>query len=113
MLARPIELNVSRIKTEIFPTFKIGVPRETRPGIHSIRAVEQPKGSTAKQSFLVQTNWSQFRFVVDGRRVNQYENVLSPKTVGRLKLKWSYPTGGTNFSSATVTNGAVYVGGIQ
>src|ERR1700722_2755876 len=71
-----------------FSDIRISVPRESRPGIHSIRAVQQPSGGTAKQPFLVRTNWSQFHFDANGRRVNPYENVLDPKTVGRLKLKW-------------------------
>jgi outer membrane protein assembly factor BamB len=94
-----------------FSNLVVRVPKEAHPGTHSVSAVEQPGGPTAKQPFLVQTNWRQFHFNADGRRVNPYENVLSPKTVGRLKLKWSYSLGEFEDSSPAVADGVVYIGG--
>ena len=67
----------------------------------------------AQAQFVVNTDWGQFGFETDGTRLNPYENVLSPQTVGGLNLKWSYPsTGGTN-SSPAVVDGVAYFGSLN
>lgn len=93
-----------------FSQFSIQAPRSAVPGSHWVSAVQGSGDVGAQAPFVVNTDWSQFGFEPDGRRVNPYENVLSPETVGALNLKWSYPsTGGTN-SSPAVVGGVAYFG---
>ena len=79
----------------IFPQIAIQVPASALPGTHWITAVERyGKNIKAAQTpFLVRTDWAQFHFSPDHKGVNPYENVLSPVTVGRMDLRWSYYTG--------------------
>jgi outer membrane protein assembly factor BamB len=93
-----------------FSQFAIRAPVSALPGEHWVSAVQGSGDIGAQAPFVVNTDWSQFGFEPDGRRVNPYENVLSPETVGGLNLKWSYPsTGGTN-SSPAVVDGVAYFG---
>jgi outer membrane protein assembly factor BamB len=90
-------------------------PRSAYPGQHWVTALQRSNDKGAQKQFLVQTNWSQFHFDADGTRVNPYENVLDPRTVRNLELKWTFSTG-ENFdsgvqSSAAVADGVVYIGG--
>jgi outer membrane protein assembly factor BamB len=93
-----------------FRDAKAYAPRSARPGQHWITALERNTDKGAQKPFLVQTNWSQFRFEEDGTRWNPYENVLSPNNVGNLALKWTFATGGSVVSSPAVVNGVVYIG---
>ncbi len=93
-----------------FDDAKIHAPRSSRPGKHWVTALERNNDKGAQEPFLVQTNWSQFHFTAGGTRVNPYENVLDPKNVGNLALKWRYKTGGEIHSSPAVVDGVVYVG---
>jgi outer membrane protein assembly factor BamB len=89
----------------------IYAPRSARPGEHWVTALERNNDKGAQKPFLVQTNWNQFHFDADGTRLNPYENVLNPRTVRSLDLKWSY-RGSDNggYSSPTIVDGVVYVG---
>ena len=87
----------------------IHAPRSVRPGEHWVTALERNNDKGAQKPFLVRTNWRQFHRQ-DMMRLNPFENVLSPNTVGSLELKWSYTTGGGVESSPAVANGVVYVG---
>ena len=88
----------------------IYAPRSARPSQHWVTALERDNDKGAQKPFLVETNWSQFHFDADGTRLNPYENVLNPKNVGRLELRWSYATGGPVYYSPAVVNGVVYIG---
>src|ERR1700722_13363660 len=88
----------------------IYAPRGARPGEHWVTALERNNDEGAQEAFLVQTDWSEFNFDADGTRLNPYENVLDPRTVGNIDLKWSYTTGNQVFSSPTVVDGVVYIG---
>ena len=94
------------------PTFvQIQVPPATAPGEHTITAQEHLGQKSAQKSFLVTTDWTEFRYDLPHSGTNPYENILSPDTVGGLNLRWSYPTpGGIYFSSPAVANGKLYVG---
>ena len=94
-----------------FDNAQIHAPRSARPGEHWITALERNNDKGAQKPFLIQTDWSEFHFDADGTRVNSYENVLNPKTVGGLDLKWSYLTDNYVNSSPAIVNGVVYVGG--
>jgi len=92
-----------------FDKAKIQAPRSARPGQHWVTALERNNDKGAQRPFLVQTDWTEFHRQ-DMMRLNPHENVLNPKTVGNLELKWSYKTGSYVFSSPAVANGVVYVG---
>jgi outer membrane protein assembly factor BamB len=93
-----------------FEKAKVYAPKQARPGQHWVTALERNNDKGAQMPFLVQTDWPQFHFEADGTRLNPYENVLTPKTVRGLGLKWSYTTGNEVWSSPAVANGVVYVG---
>src|SRR5580704_11313280 len=71
----------------------IYAPRSARPGEHWVTALERNNDKGAQRSFLVQTDWSQFHFDSDGSRLNPYENVLNPGSVGKLDVKGTRPVG--------------------
>jgi len=102
-------LVVTNAKGE-FRDARIEAPGSAYPGQHWITALERNNDKGAQQPFLVQTDWSQFGFDADGARLNPYENVLNPKTVENLELKWVFRTGDQILSSPTVANGVVYFG---
>jgi outer membrane protein assembly factor BamB len=91
-----------------FEKARIHAPRSARPGEHWVTALERNDDKGAQESFLVQTDWSEFHFDPEGTGHNPFENVLSPNTVGNLDLKWSYVTGAYVSSSSAVANGVVY-----
>ncbi len=93
-----------------FSNISIQVPRSALPGKHFVSAVQRSGEVSVQTPFLVNTNWGQFGFRSDGQRVNHYENVLTPNTVGGLNLLWTYTTGGALQSSPSVVDGVVYVG---
>lgn len=106
--ARDEALVVTNTKGE-FERARAYAPRSARPGQHWVTALERNNDKGAQEPFLVQTDWSQFHFDADGTRLNPYENVLNPKNVGHLELKWSYATGGPIYYSPAVVNGVVYI----
>jgi eukaryotic-like serine/threonine-protein kinase len=85
-------------------------PKQARPGQHWVTALERNNDKGAQMPFLVQTDWSQFRFGPEREGSNPFENVLNPHTVGDLNVKWSYNTGPYNaWGSPIVVDGMVYV----
>jgi outer membrane protein assembly factor BamB len=92
-----------------FHDARIHAPRSAHPGKHWVTALERNHDKGAQEPFLVETDWNQFHFDADGTRLNRYENVLSPDTVGNLDLKWSHSFGPID-SAIAVTDGVVYVG---
>lgn len=94
----------------------IDIPRKATPRSYDVSAVEQPNGNSAKQLFLVRTDWKQTGFGPAQRGLNPYENVLDVKTVGKLKKQWSYTgTGNANFflylPTPIIAEGLVYYSG--
>jgi outer membrane protein assembly factor BamB len=96
-----------------FSDARIHAPRSARPGEHWVTALERNNDKGAQEPFLVQTNWSQFGFDVEGTRLNPYENVLNVKNVGNLGLKWTYTTKGSVSTLPVVQDGIVYVASDQ
>jgi outer membrane protein assembly factor BamB len=96
-----------------FSKIAVQAPASALPGKHWVSAIRRPGQSGAQAPFLVNTNWRQFGFNPDGKRLNPYENVLSPSTVGIIDLLWSYTTGSGVPSSPAVVNGVVYVGSLD
>ena len=92
-----------------FSKIAIEAPASALPGKHFVSAVQRAGDTGAQAPFLINTDWSQYGFTSDGTRLNPYENVLSPRTVGGLSLLWSYATGGAVPSSPSVADGVVYV----
>jgi outer membrane protein assembly factor BamB len=55
----------------------------------------------------------QFGFDPAHTRWNRYERIINTTDVTGLALRWSYQTGGTIYSSPTVSSGIVYVGSVD
>ncbi len=92
-----------------FKNAGIRAPRSAPPGKHWVTALERDNDKGAQELFLVQTNWSQFHFTADGTRLNPYENVLNPRNVTDLGLKWIFSEGGD--CTVAVADGVVYMRG--
>ena len=99
--------------TGSFSKIALQVPAAALPGNHTVSAKEPSTGASAQTPFLVNTNWSEFRMHSNRDGYNKTENVLSPATVGGLKVLWKtylvYLTG----SAPAVVNGTVYLGAYQ
>jgi outer membrane protein assembly factor BamB len=67
-------------------------------------------GALAPTKFLVQTNWTEFGFVLQGWRWNPYENTVGASTAPKLSKRWSVAIGTVVDSSPALTNGMAYVG---
>jgi outer membrane protein assembly factor BamB len=88
----------------------IGAPRSARPGEHWVTALERNNDKGAQKPFLIQTDWSQFRFSPEHNAANPFENVLNPHTVGGLGVKWIYNTQNLYaWGSPIVVAGMAYV----
>jgi outer membrane protein assembly factor BamB len=87
----------------------IVIPASASPGTHTIQATGQTSGLSASASFLVQTNWNMFGFDAGHTHFNPYENVINTQNVSSLTQAWKASIGTNTFTSATVTNGNVYV----
>lgn len=89
----------------------INAPRSAHPGEHWVTALERNNDKGAQQPFLVETNWSQFRFSPDHEGLDPYENVLNPATVGRLAVDWTYPMpeGQIIDASPSIDSGMLYI----
>ena len=92
-----------------FSNVNISIPASALPGKHRVSAVARLSSASAKEGFLVRTNWTQYRFTDNRLGFNPYENVISPATVGALQMKWSFATGNQLISSPAVVAGVVYV----
>src|SRR5206468_6557090 len=89
---------------------RIVVPAAARPGDHSVEAVGQASGASARAVFLVRTDWLQGCF--DGGRscFNPFENVLGPGNAGALAVRWRAAVGTDGGSSPVYANGLVFAG---
>jgi outer membrane protein assembly factor BamB len=96
-------------------TVQVMVPKTALPGTHTVQAAGQSSGLMAQALFLVQTDWSQFRFGPFHTGNNPYENALNRNNVSGLTLDWSYTnaTGNGIESSPAVANGVVYIGSLD
>jgi PQQ-like domain/IPT/TIG domain len=104
------EALTSASATGTFSGIVVGVPASAVPGTHHVTAVGRHSGFSTQAPFLVNTNWTQFRYSPTHSGTNPYENVLSPSSVSGLALDWSFTTGGGVQSSPAVVNGVLYVG---
>jgi outer membrane protein assembly factor BamB len=100
-------LGVGQVTTDSTGSFfdvPIQVPKGALPGKHYVIGKAQTE---AKARFLVRTNWPQYGFGPNGGRHNPFENVLSPKNVDKLTLRFSYsaPAG---LGPPVVSGGMVY-----
>jgi len=84
-------------------------PRSAYPGQHWVTALERNNDKGAQKPFVVQTNWSQFRFSDNLTGLNPFENVLNRHTANRLDLKWTFFTR-YEVTAPAVFDGAVYFG---
>jgi outer membrane protein assembly factor BamB len=90
-------------------TFK--VPKAALPGTHTVTATGRSSLRSARATFLVRTDWTQFRF--DGGRTGfqPFENALTPSNVPMLQLSWQAQLGAlVDYSSPAVVKGIAYIG---
>jgi hypothetical protein len=69
------------------------VSKSALPGNHTVTATGKSSGYTAMATFLVRTNWSQFRFDAAHTGFNPHENVISPQNVSTLTEAWTLTRG--------------------
>jgi outer membrane protein assembly factor BamB len=81
------------------------------PGKHWVTALERYGGQGTQDPFLVFTSWSQFHFDASRSGLNPYENVISKRTVGRLRLAWHATGIEALGSSPAVAEGLTYITG--
>lgn len=86
------------------------VPVSATPGSHRVSSLGAESGVRAKASFLVRTDWPQYRGGPAHMGLNPYENVLSVANARRLGRVWSFATGDEVNGSPTVVGGVLYVG---
>lgn len=88
----------------------ITVPAAARPGDHTVEAVGQASGVSARALFLVRTDWLQGCF--DGRRgcFNPYENVLGPGNAAALAVAWRAHVTTDGATSPVYASGLLFVG---
>jgi len=101
------QLRVGQAATDSMGAFSdapIVVPKSALPGRHYVIGKAQVE---AKTRFLVRANWPQYGFGPNGGRHNRFENVLSPKNVDKLTLRFKYaaPAG---LGPPVVSGGMVY-----
>jgi outer membrane protein assembly factor BamB len=86
------------------------VPPPAHPGEHTVEAVGQSSGVSARAVFLVRTDWLQG--CIDGGRgcFNPYENVLGRGNAEALAVRWRAPVGTDGGSSPVYANGKLFVG---
>ena len=88
----------------------IRVPTAAVPGVHTVGARGRTSHSLAFASFLVRTDWTDYKFDAANTGFNPFENVLDPSNVGGLQLAWSTSTGQQIFSAVAVADGLVFTG---
>jgi len=97
------------VVTATGPTFtRLQVPANAQPGQHTITAQERIGQRSAQKSFLVQTDWLQFRFDAQHSGFNLYENTLNPSNVQNLVQDWQYPLPAQVWGNPVVANGVTY-----
>ncbi|HXR35601.1 MAG TPA: PQQ-binding-like beta-propeller repeat protein, partial [Candidatus Binataceae bacterium] len=87
------------------------VPAAALPGTHWITAIQ--RGSVpqvaAQKSFLVRSDWPQFRNGPLHKGVSPFENVINPANVSLLAETWVASTTGAIPASPAIANGVAYV----
>ncbi|HET9756642.1 MAG TPA: PQQ-binding-like beta-propeller repeat protein, partial [Candidatus Limnocylindrales bacterium] len=89
---------------------QLTVPASARPGNHTVEAVGQSSGVSARALFLVRTDWLQGCFEGGRSCFNPFENVLGPGNAGALDVAWRAPVGANGGSSPVYANGKLFVG---
>src|ERR1019366_5683255 len=93
-----------------FTGIRLTIPPSAVPGAHWITGVGRTSGLAAQTTFIVQTDWSQFRRGPQHHGYNPTENILNVSNVGDMQVRWTATTRGAVESSPAVANGVVYVG---
>jgi outer membrane protein assembly factor BamB len=89
------------------------VPAEARPGDHTVEAVGQTSGVSARAVFLVRTDWLQGCFEGGRSCFNPFENVIGPANAAELAVAWRALVGTDGHSSPVYANGKLFVGTTQ
>jgi glucose dehydrogenase len=87
---------------------RVVVPGSALPDEHPVTATGQQSGSSAEATFLVRTDWAEYRKNDAHTGYNPFENVLGPSNVSGLTVAWKAELEGTITSSVAVADGVVY-----
>lgn len=96
--------------TGSFSGARLRVPASARPRTHTVSALGLTSALRGEASFLVRTDWPQYRGSPARLGYNRYENVLSVSNVDRLQTAWTFDTGAEIYASPTVVDGILYSG---
>lgn len=89
----------------------IKVPKDAQPQTHWISMVQRSTGTGAQKSFVVRTDWTEFRGMNPKHTgFNPYENTIDASNVRNLDTLWAASIGVT-YSTPVVWAGRVYIGG--
>jgi outer membrane protein assembly factor BamB len=87
----------------------VTVPSSALPGFHSVEAIGETSGSSARAPFHVRTDWLQGCFDAARRCSNPYENVIAPAGAGALAPAWRTAVGTDGRSGPVYANGRLFV----
>ncbi len=92
-------------------TTTVQVPATATPGSHTFKALGVSTSRIATATFLVRSNWLQWRYDNQHDGYNLHETGINRSNASNLVLKWSVPSL-TRYADFGVTNPAVYNGRI-
>src|ERR1039458_4529871 len=75
-----------------FTGIRLTIPASAVPGAHWITGVGRTSGLAAQTTFIVQTDWSQFRRGPQHHGYNPTENILNVSNVGDMQVRWTATT---------------------
>src|SRR6185312_14862275 len=75
-----------------------------------VLSISSPALAASANPSSTQANWPMFGYNLQHTHYNPDETALSPSTVPKLVLAWSYKTGEPILGPSTVVNGVVYIG---
>jgi len=84
------------------------VPFDALPGAHRVEALGQESGLRARTIFVMRTDWPQYRENDQGTGNKDFENLVTPATVGGLAPVWTAPTS-CCYVAPVVAGGVVYL----
>jgi hypothetical protein len=89
---------------------KVSVPAKAQPGTHFFTVSVRSSGFALQKSFLVRTDWTQFKgFNAGHAGFNHLENTITAATVPALAKSWSATLSSDSIGSFAVYDGKVYV----
>jgi hypothetical protein len=88
----------------------VTVPASALPGLHTVEAIGDASGSSARAPFRVRTDSLQGCFEAARSCFNPYENVIDQAGAGALAAAWRAAVGTDGRSAPVYANGQLFVG---